>query len=168
MSKKTTKAFTLWFLFVLCFIPTVLLYTNISGVFVNVAFEPVKVTVERCEWVNEYRDSFDRLENTYYVEVRYDRELYMLRNTDGREYDIGAEIDAYLAVTGYLTGNMYAGTQGVRLFPIRRFVYIAFSTASVSLFVAAVAATVKYRGGKKPPKAPPMPQRPSFDPERRK
>lgn len=169
MSRKTKKAFTLWFVFLLCFVPTVLLCTNMdSSIFVHVAFEPVEVTVERCQAVNEYSDVYDKIENGFLTEVRYDRELYVLRNTDGHEYDVGSEIDAYLAVSGYLSGNMFAGTEGVRTFSYRKFVYMALISVSTTVFIYAVAYTVKISPRRKPAKAPPEPSRPGFDPERKR
>lgn len=169
MSKRTTKAFTLWFVFVLCFMPTVLLCINMdSSIFVHVAFEPVEVTVERCEAVSGYSDSFDKFENGFRTEVRYGRELYVLRNTDGREYDVGSEIDANLAVTGYLSGNMFASTEGVRTFSYRKFVYMALISVSTTVFIYAVAYTVKISPRRKPAKAPPEPSRRGFDPERKR
>jgi len=164
MRAKAKKVFSLWFLFVLCLAPTLVLTYNIASM--HVQYEEVYATVVDVQSV--YKGPAFMAKKALEVTVRYDGGIYRLQKPDPAcEYKVGSKVRSYLS-----NGILYADAKDVlhpffTSFRPGTAIYLAFLLASAALLIAAVLSTVK-RGPKPKAKRVKAPPRPSYDPERRK
>lgn len=150
MSKRATKAFTLWFVFVLCFVP-VLASTPL-------VFQELRA--REPEWLLAQVVSVD----SGTVRVRHGFVEWELVGADARDYQKGETVKVFRG-----DGVVYPDAKSLRP-PVSRLIpiYFVLVFASAVLCVAAVFVTARIKRTAAPEKAPPRPAKPSFDPERKK
>lgn len=155
MSKKATKLFTLWFLFVLCIAPALVLLPLTLQSLERPRYEPVLGQVVSIK------------DGT--VCVRYGGLVGELADpNNAADWQVGETVTVY-KVHGV---GIYAdaGSSMPAHVPAAVFICFAFWLAAAVLFVAAVSCTARRKPRQKSarPMKEPAPPHPSFDPERKK
>ena len=151
MSKKATKMFTLWFLFVLCFVPALFLTPPAIRDLTPPQYTEIYAQVVSVE---DGR-----------VSLRHDGMVQAFELGDSgvpEDWKPGATVPAY--VSEYGTLHLSPERRSLPSYP-STYICLALLLASAALFAAARLNSVK----RKPrPAKEPAPSRPSFDPERKK
>lgn len=150
MSRRATKAFTLWFLLVICLVPALASTPLVLGELR--ASEPEGLLAQ----VASVEDAA--------VRVRYGLVEWELVGADARDYQKGETVEVFRG-----DGVAYPDARSVRP-RMSRLVPICFVLwlASAALCAAAVFATARMKRTAAPEKAAPLQARPGFDPERKR